>query len=550
MITGLKITNYALIEHLDVSFLDGMTCITGETGAGKSILMGGLSIVLGKRAELNVLKDSTKKCIVEASFLIDKYDLRHFFDEEALDYESETIIRREIVPSGKSRAFINDTPVTLDIISRLSETLIDVHSQHENQSLFKSEYQFLVLDSLAGNEYLLSQFQDKLKVYNDAKEEHQRLLDLSQKASSDRDYNRYLLEELEAANLKAGMQVPLEEMISQLSNIEDLQSYLSQSIQIIEEERMGVLTQLSSLKSILNQAAEKSKQFETFKNRTTSLSIDLKDMADDLQIKLELLEMNPRQLEESEDQLKLLYALFTKHKVDDVGALIEIKNSIDLKLQETENLEVNINKLQDKLNKNLTELDTIALKLHKNRQKAIAGLCSEMEQLVARMGMQNAKFKIKLIESEKFLHNGKERLEFLFSANLGSEYNPLKKVVSGGEMSRIMLSIKTILSRFKKLPTIVFDEIDTGVSGQVSNEIGNIMSDLAKYMQVFTITHLPQVAAKGKQHFRVYKEVNGQDTLTKLKDLNPQERVEELAQMLAGEGMTKTALEHAKQLLN
>ena len=313
---------------------------------------------------------------------------------------------------------------------------------------------------------------------------------------------------------------------------------------------MGVLTQLSSLKSILNKAAEKSKQLETFKKRTTSLSIDLKDIADDLQTKLEQLEVNPKQLEDSEEQLKLLYALYTKHKVDDVGVLIEIKNSIDLKLQETENLEVNINKLQDKLNKHLTELNAIALKLHKNRQKIIPRLCSEMEQLVARMGMQNAKFKIQLIESEKLLHNGKERLEFLFSANLGSEYNPLKKVASGGEMSRIMLSIKTILSRFKKLPAIVFDEIDTGVSGQVSNEIGNIMSDMAKYMQVFTITHLPQVAAKGKQHFRVYKEVNGQDTLTKLKDLNPQERVEELAQMLAGEGMTKTALEHAKQLLN
>ena len=550
MITGLKITNYALIEHLDVSFLDGMTCITGETGAGKSILMGGLSLVLGKRAELNVLKDSTKKCVVEASFIIDKYDLRRFFDEEALDYESETIIRREIVPSGKSRAFINDTPVTLDKISRLSETLIDVHSQLENQSLFKSEYQFLVLDALAGNEYLLSQFQDKLKVYNAAKEEHQLLLDLNQKAISDRDYNRYLLEELEAANLKAGMQAPLEEMISQLSNVEDLQSYLSQSIQIIEEERMGVLTQLYSLKSILNQAAEKSKQFETFKKRTTSLSIDLKDIVNDLQAKLELLEINPKQLEESEEQLKLLYALYTKHKVDDVVDLIEIKNSIDLKLQETENLEENIKKLLDKLNKYLTELNAIAIKLHNNRQKAIPRLCSEMEQLVARMGMQNAKFKIELIESEKLLHNGKERLEFLFSANLGSEYNPLKKVASGGEMSRIMLSIKTILSRFKKLPTIVFDEIDTGVSGQVSNEIGNIMSDMAKYMQVFTITHLPQVAAKGKQHFRVYKEVNGQDTLTKLKDLNHQERVEELAQMLAGEGMTKTAMEHAKQLLN
>ena len=550
MITGLKITNYALIEHLDVSFLDGMTCITGETGTGKSILMGGLSLVLGKRADFNVLKDSTKKCIVEASFLTDKYDLRHFFDEEALDYESETIIRREIIPSGKSRAFINDTPVTLDKISRLSETLIDVHSQHENQSLFKSEYQFLVLDALAGNEYLLKQFQDKLKVYNTSQGEYQRLLNLNKKVSSDRDYNLYLLEELETANLNAGMQAYLEEMVNQLSNVEDLQSYLSQSIQIIEEEQMGILTQLSSLKSIFNQAAEKSKQYETFKKRTTSLSIDLNDMADDIHSKLELLEMNPKQLEESEEQLKLLYALYTKHKVDNVGALIAIKDSIDLKLQETENLKENINKLQDKLNKLLTELDSIALKLNKNRQEAIPGLCSEMEQLLARMGMQNAKFKIDLIKSEKLLHNGKERLNFLFSANLGSEYNSLKKVASGGEMSRIMLSIKTILSRFKKLPTIVFDEIDTGVSGQVSNEIGNIMSDMAKYMQVFTITHLPQVAAKGKQHFRVYKEVKGEDTLTKLKDLNSDERVEELAQMLSGEGMTQTALEHAKQLLN
>lgn len=550
MITGLKITNYALIEHLDVSFQDGMTCITGETGTGKSILMGGLSLVLGKRADFNALKDSTKKCIVEASFLIDKYDLRHFFDEESLDYESETIIRREIIPSGKSRAFINDTPVTLDKISRLSETLIDVHSQHENQSLFKSEYQFLVLDALAGNEYLLKQFQNKLKVYNTSQGEHQRLLNLNKKVSSDRDYNLYLLEELETANLNAGMQAYLEEMVNQLSNVEDLQSYLSQSIQIIEEEQMGILTQLSSLKSIFNQAAEKSKQYETFKKRTTSLSIDIKDMADDIHSKLELLEMNPKQLEESEEQLKLLYALYTKHKVDNVGALIAIKDSIDLKLQETENLKENINKLQDKLNKLLTELDSIALKLNKNRQEAIPGLCSEMEQLLARMGMQNAKFKIELIKSEKLLHNGKERLNFLFSANLGSEYNSLKKVASGGEMSRIMLSIKTILSRFKKLPTIVFDEIDTGVSGQVSNEIGNIMSDMAKYMQVFTITHLPQVAAKGKQHFRVYKEVKGEDTLTKLKDLNSDERVEELAQMLSGEGMTQTALEHAKQLLN
>lgn len=550
MITGLKIINYALIEHLDVSFQDGMTCITGETGTGKSILMGGLSLVLGKRADFKALKDSTKKCIVEASFLIDKYDLRHFFDEESLDYESETIIRREIIPSGKSRAFINDTPVTLDKISRLSETLIDVHSQHENQSLFKSEYQFLVLDALAGNEYLLKQFQDKLKVYNTSQGEYQRLLNLNKKVSSDRDYNLYLLEELETANLNAGMQAYLEEMVNQLSNVEDLQSYLSQSIQIIEEEQMGILTQLSSLKSIFNQAAEKSKQYETFKKRTTSLSIDLNDMADDIHSKLELLEMNPKQLEESEEQLKLLYALYTKHKVDNVGALIAIKDSIDLKLQETENLKENINKLQDKLNKLLTELDSIALKLNKNRQEAIPGLCSEMEQLLARMGMQNAKFKIDLIKSEKLLHNGKERLNFLFSANLGSEYNSLKKVASGGEMSRIMLSIKTILSRFKKLPTIVFDEIDTGVSGQVSNEIGNIMSDMAKYMQVFTITHLPQVAAKGKQHFRVYKEVKGEDTLTKLKDLNSDERVEELAQMLSGEGMTQTALEHAKQLLN
>ena len=550
MITSLKISNYALIEHLDISFDSGMTCITGETGAGKSILMGGLGLVLGKRADMSVLKDNQKKCVIEASFLIDKYNLQDFFEASGLDYEAETLLRREIIPTGKSRAFINDTPVNLDTLVRLSEVLIDVHSQLENQSLFKNEYQFLVLDAIAGNQETLKAYKNKLSEYQTTQKEYELLKSLNEEAAKIQDYNQFLYDELASEELTPDMLTPLEEEIDQLSNVEALQQYLSQGIHLIEEEQIGLLTQFYSLNALLNDAASKSKNLNVFKERINSLSIELKDILDDLINKQDTLEINPVLLERLSGRWGKIQNLFQKHQVDNVEDLIQVRDQLEKKLEETQDLGQKINALKDRLTGLEQLLEDLSKQLHENRKKTTPKLCDQMQQIISRMGMQNARFRIDLTSVDQFLGNGKEQIDFLFSANLGSDFKPIKKVASGGEMSRIMLSIKAILSRFKQLPSIVFDEIDTGVSGAVSNEIANIMAHMSENMQVFTITHLPQVAAKGKQHFLVYKEVRGNTTVTKLKELNQEDRIKELAQMLSGEELTRTALDHAKQLLN
>ena len=550
MITSLKISNYALIEHLDISFDTGMTCITGETGAGKSILMGGLGLVLGKRADMSVLKDNQKKCVIEASFLIDKYNLQGFFEASGLDYETETLLRREIIPSGKSRAFINDTPVNLNILSRLSEVLIDVHSQLENQSLFKNEYQFLVLDAIAGNQDTLKEYKNKLSEYQNIQKEYDHIKKLNEEAAKIQDYNQFLFDELASEELTPNMLIPLEEEIDQLSNVEALQQYLSQGIHLIEEEQIGLLTQFSSLNALLNHATSKSKNLSAFQERINSLSIELKDILDDLISKQETLESNPALLEKLSNRWDKIQNLFQKHQVDNIQDLILVRDQLEKKLEQTQDLEQKINALKGRLVELEGLLEGLSKQLHQNRKEASPKLCDQMQQIISKMGMQNARFRIDLTSVDHFLSNGKEQIDFLFSANLGSDFKPIKKVASGGEMSRIMLSIKAILSQFKQLPSIVFDEIDTGVSGAVSNEIANIMAYMSENMQVFTITHLPQVAAKGKQHFLVYKEVRGNNTMTKLRELNQEERIKELAQMLSGEELTRTALDHAKQLLN
>ncbi|MGA0373396.1 MAG: DNA repair protein RecN [Flavobacteriaceae bacterium] len=550
MITSLKISNYALIEYLDISFDKGMTCITGETGAGKSILMGGLGLVLGKRADLSVLKDNKKKCVIEASFLIGKYNLKDFFDEAGLDYEEETLLRREIIPNGKSRAFINDTPVNLDLLGCLSEVLIDVHSQLENQSLFKNEYQFLVLDAIAGNQEILKNYQNKLREYQNAKREYDHLNQLNEDAVKIQDYNQFLYDELASQELIPGMLTHLEEEIDQLSNVESLQQSLAQGIYLIEEEQIGLLTQFSTLNTLLNDVSSKSKNFNVYQERVNSLSIELKDILGDLINKQQTLESNPALLEKLIARWDKIQSLLQKHQVDNIDNLIHVRESLGKKLEETQELQHRIKALKEKLLELEQSLEDLSQQLHRNREEVSPKLCGEMEKIISKMGMQNAKFKIDLKLEDHFLTNGKEQIDFLFSANLGSDFKPIKKVASGGEISRIMLSIKAILSQFKQLPSIVFDEIDTGVSGAVSNEIANIMANMSENMQVLTITHLPQVAAKGKQHFLVYKEIKDNTTKTKLKELNQEQRVKELAQMLSGEELTRTAIDHAKQLLN
>ena len=550
LITSLKILNYALIDNLDISFTDGLSCITGETGAGKSILMGGLSLVLGKRADLNVLKDPNKKCVIEATFYIDNYSLRDFFDEAQIDYQKETLLRREIIPSGKSRAFINDSPVTLEKINRLSDFLIDVHSQNENQTLFKDEYQFLVLDALAKNDILLNEYNKNLIEFNVTKKIYDELLLKSHSLKQESDYNKFLYDEIVNEDLNLDSQISLMEEIEKLSNVEDLQLNLSQSIQIIEGDQIGLLTQISNLKAFLKNAVDKSNSFSTLHDRVTVLDIELKDILDQLIDKLYELESNPSLLENLNHKLDKIHSLFHKHNVDNISDLLNIKDQLETKLNENINLDSKIEDLKIKLKDFEENLNRKAFQIHEKRKNTIPVLCNEIEGMIAKMGMQRAKFKVQLNFSENFLYNGKDQINFLFSANLGASFRPIKKVASGGEMSRIMLAIKAILSRFKHLPTIVFDEIDTGVSGTISNEIGNVMAQMGQYMQVFTITHLPQVAAKGKQHYKVYKEVQGSSTVTNIKKLDEEERVVELAQMLSGEDLTETAFDHARQLLN
>ena len=550
LITSLKILNYALIDNLDISFTDGLSCITGETGAGKSILMGGLSLVLGKRADLNVLKDPNKKCVIEATFYIENYSLREFFDEAQIDYQKETLLRREIIPGGKSRAFINDSPVTLEKINRLSDFLIDVHSQNENQTLFKDEYQFLVLDALAKNDILINEYSKNLIEFNVTKKIYDELLLKSHSLKQESDYNKFLYDELVNEDLNLDSQISLVEEIEKLSNVEDLQLNLSQSIEIIEGDQIGLLTQISNLKAVLKNAVEKSNSFSTLHDRVTVLDIELKDILDQLIDKLYELESNPSLLENLNHKLDKIHNLFHKHNVDNISDLLNIKDQLETKLNENTNLDSKIEDLKIKLKDFEETLNRKAFQIHEKRKNTIPVLCNEIEEMIAKMGMQRAKFKVELNFSENFLYNGKDQINFLFSANLGASFRPIKKVASGGEMSRIMLAIKAILSRFKQLPTIVFDEIDTGVSGTISNEIGNVMEQMGQYMQVFTITHLPQVAAKGKHHYKVYKEVQASSTVTNIKKLDEEDRVVELAQMLSGEDLTETAFDHARQLLN
>ena len=550
MITSLSIKNYALIENLQVEFSNGMTCITGETGAGKSILLGALNLILGKRADLKLLNDSKKKCIVEAIFNIKSYDLEHFFINKGLDYDNNTIVRREISSIGKTRAFINDTPVNLDTLNLFTQNLIDIHSQNENEIMLSSEYQFLVLDFFAKNENLLKDYKLKLA-------EHKTLItkleeiELSQEKTSENiDYKSYLYNEFEKIDLTNNIQIKIEERLSFLTNTEDFKLFVSEGIQIIEDEKIGLLNQMASLNSLLKKLSDKSPKFENLFSRVSGLSYDLMDVLTELRVSLDHLESNPKELKDLETKLDLIYSLYKKHKVDNVDDLILIKEKLHKEINYFENFEDNIKELKSSINKNEIELNKLSNSIHRNRINAAPLMIKELQLLVSKMGMKSSRFNINLIKNDNFFKNGKDSIEFMFSGNRGSEFKVLKKVVSGGELSRIILSMKSILARYKKLPTIIFDEIDSGVSGIISNGLADVMYEMSKNMQVFSITHSPQIASKGNIHIGIYKELEDDSTVTKLRVLNDNQRIKEIAFMLSGKKITKSALEHAKQLLN
>ena len=548
--TKLKIKNFVLIDDLEVDFNDGMTCITGETGAGKSILLGGLSLVLGKRADLSSLHDVSRKCVVEAIFQISFYNLKHIFDENDIDYQEETILRREILPKGKSRAFINDTPVNLNVLEEVSLKLIDIHSQNDTSSLLKNEYQFQVLDALANNQMILEEYKQNLLSFKEINKEFLLTKALKEKSIDDYEYKKYLYEELDATHLELGIEERLEDELSILNSVELIQNSMNKTIQSLEAESYGIIDQLEDLQRNNQEISNKSNQFEELFNRVKGSTIELEDISEEYKKIFNSLEVNPQKTEDLKRQIDNLNKLFFKHKVGSVEELLLIKEEINSFLQNSINLDDKLNSIEQEIRKRKISLKEQCLKLSENRKKVILVLEKELKRLVSKMGMDQANFKIELSTSEDFLFNGSDILSFEFSANKGHDFKILKKVASGGELSRIMLAIKTLLSRFKKLPTIIFDEIDTGVSGKISDNIAEIMANLGSSMQVFTITHLPQVAAKGDHHFKVEKKTEGDKSLTKLSYLNTKQRIDEIAMMLSGNKITDTAIAHAKQLMN
>ena len=550
MLTSLSIKNYALIDNLQVDFNNGFSIITGETGAGKSILLGGLSLILGKRADLSSLKNTEEKCVIEAVFNISNYNLQSLFKAEDLDYESETIIRREILPSGKSRAFVNDSPVNLTSLQLLGERLIDIHSQHQTLELTSNEFQFQIIDALANNEETLQTYKIELKQYKKLLKELQQLLDFQTEAIKEHDYNSFLLNELVEAHLVAGELELLEEEYETLNNIEGIKEKLSEAYQLLNEEQIGVLPTLTSLKNALHKLSSYSSKYEDLFNRVNSSLIEMDDVFREVDVLHDNLEADPKRLEVVDSKLRVLHNLMQKHVVTGISELINIKNQLEEKVSFTENLDDAIDKKRLEIQAKETELDTISKTIHNRRSEVIPKLKEQLETILATLGMPNAQFKIEIVYGDEFFANGKDDLSFLFSANKGGNFNELKKAASGGELSRIMLAIKSVLAKYIQLPTIMFDEIDTGVSGEISNKMGDIMLQMSKNMQVFSITHLPQIAAKGHSHFKVFKEDVNNVTQTNLIKLNHDERIVEIAQMLGGLEMSSSAIAHAKELLN
>ena len=550
MLTSLTIKNYALIDDLSVNLNTGLTIITGETGAGKSVLLGALSLILGKRADLSSVKDVSKKCIVEASFDIAAYDLKSIFKQNELDYEPQTIIRREILPSGKSRAFVNDSPVTLDSLSALGTFLVDIHSQHQTLQLTQDDFQFQVIDALANISDELKLYKNELKSYKNLKRELDEQQSKKAESIKELDYNMFLLDELEKANLIEGELEELEEEYETLNNIEEIGEKLTQSYQLLSDEQTGIITLLSELKSSTQKLANFSSKYTELFKRISSVSIELDDVFSEIESFAEALEANPDRLEEVNSKIQVLHNLLKKHSAETVKELIQIRSQLKESVSYYENLDDIILEKENEIKALKEQLNAQANIIHLKRKEAIPHLISEMKTLLEPLGMPHSHFEIEVALADEFLVNGKDLLTFLFSANKGSKPNELKKVASGGELSRIMLTIKSILADYIKLPTIIFDEIDTGVSGEISNKMAAIMKQMSKTSQVITITHLPQIAAKGDSHFKVFKEERNQMTITNMVKLNQEDRIVEIAQMLAGKEMTSSAIAHAKQLLN
>ena len=549
MLRVLGIKNFALIEDISLEFTDHFSIITGETGAGKSIILGALSLLLGKRADLNSIKDSEKKCIIEGHFSIGSFNLSSLFDALDLDYEEHTIIRREILPSGKSRAFVNDTPVKLSNLSELGVHLIDIHSQHETLSIGNIDYQYSVLDIVAQNSKVKQDYKVNFKLLSEYKRHFEELKFNQVKADETYDYNVFLLSELKEAKLKTGLQEELESEQRKLSHIEELEEKLGQSFQHLDEESMGVISQLREVNLQMRKAAQLDTNLEELYRRVESILIEAEDISSETQSQLESLELDPKVLDQINTQLQHIYNLQKKHHVSNVEGLIETQNELEEQVSVKENAEQALREGQAKIDDQTEKLKSIAKSLFKSRQDTIKVISSSVESMLSDLGIPDAKFEVRGSYTNVFTPKGADEFEWVFSANKGSALQDLKKVASGGELSRITLAIKSLLAEFENLPTIVFDEIDTGVSGDIATKMGSIMKKMSSSLQVVSITHLSQIAGMGEQHFKVYKTTENEKTRSNIKILKGQERVVELAEMLGGDKTSVSALAHAQSLL-
>jgi DNA repair protein RecN (Recombination protein N) len=550
MITSLSIKNYALIDQLAIDFSKGFSIITGETGAGKSIILGALGLVLGKRADLTSLKNKEEKCVIEAHFEISKYNLRPFFEANDLDFENDTIIRREILPSGKSRAFVNDSPVNLQELQDLSEFLIDIHSQHQTQELSDENVQFDIIDAIANNQDVILDYQTLLKSYKSDKSKLNLLLKKQSEATKEQEYHTFLLDELVNSKLKSGEQETLETDFEKLNNVEVIKESIDKSLAIANEEQIGVLHNLNEIKISLQKIVSFSEDYGSLFERITSLIIEFDDISTELNRSSEKLINDPEQLDLINQKLQLIYNLQKKHQVSTVDELLAIQTNLEKSILEIGNVAEEISGLTIAIQEKTKELDLFSDTIHSNRLNAIPVLSQKLISILETLGMPNVRFKMELQATPNYYPNGKDELQFLFSANKGTDFGLLKKVASGGEMSRIMLAVKAILAQYSKLPTLIFDEIDTGVSGEIANRMGEIMKEMSSQMQIFAITHLPQIAAKGNAHYKVSKRTVGEETQSELKLLSAEERIVEIAQMLSGTVVSDSALNHAKALLN
>ncbi len=549
MLLHLSIENFILIPSLEIDFHKGFTCITGETGAGKSILVGALGLILGHRADSQVLMNKSVKCIVEGTFSLEGYGLEPVFEVNNLDFDQHSTFRREINPLGKSRAFINDTPVNLNLMKEIGERLVDIHSQNQTLELNESGFQLSIIDAYSDNSAKLLSFETAYSEYTGLKSELNANLEKERKANLDREYYSFQFNELEKADLQDSEQEEIESELELLTHSEEIKSKLFSAVQLLADEEQNALSMLAEARQMVDLASRFSSKLGNVTDRLESCYIELKDLVQEISRLSDHIQFDPLRIEFLSQRLDLIYQLEQKHKLPTISELNTLKRDLSSRLSEIDSLEGHISNLQKQLSQKETELSALAVVLSARRKSAIPGIRNEMEKILNDLGMPAARFSIRLDQLEHFSKSGTDRISFLFAANKGGELREIHKVASGGEQSRLMLAIKSLIVKRSLLPTILFDEIDNGVSGEIAGKVGAIMRRMSGTMQVIAITHLPQIAGKANQHMLSFKKDGIENTVSSLRILNEEERINEIARMLSDEIITETSRAAAKELI-